>query len=609
MPTVERVEGLPSASAYQAPVSDLVAIPIDKAVRLAAPSGAEVALVKSTGRSDAVAFGRVPQMDTTTWAQPTSNTIRISVTSTGAKALRVGVRLVSGVHYQIASWGPSDLSAVVMQTGGSPSVNELVWTGITPGETQEIVITRLEPAPNSWGVDVARISHFDADVLSTSSTFTPSIYGESQSAYCQVDVACVLDLLTPTQQQVALGGTRGVMLLLLTYSTGQTFYCTGTLLNTARNPEAIVITANHCIAGDDGAETLVGLTTLYFFSRPVCGSTALANYVQVVSTGTTLWHSLLLDSALLKIDQLPPSPASYEGWNANDNIDIGDYLLAVHHPRGDVKKASLADLAGTVTVPATIGPVTYPAGTFYLVNWDFGIVEPGSSGSGIFTGNEAGTSLQLRGTLTGGSATCSKTKAATFYSKLSNIYPFIRSYLEQPDVPPPPPPPPPPTGGKVQVIEYYNASINHYFITPNSVEIGLLGKPPFQAWQPTGLSFLAYSQSSPPVGTVGVCRFFNDHFLGISTHFYAPHGLGCEQVLAGFPDWTIEDPQLFYAHLPDTSGNCPVGDLPVYRLFNNGKGGAPNHRFTTDYSVRQQMIAQGYTPEGAGVGVGWCATQ
>src|SRR6185437_12435444 len=121
--------------------------------------------------------------------------------------------------------------------------------------------------------------------------------------------------------------------------------------------------------------------------------------------------------------------------------------------------------------------------------------------------------------------------------------------------------------------------------------------------------FEAYSQSSHPAGTTGVCRFFNDHFLGVSTHFYAPHGLGCEQVMSGFPDWTMEDPQLFYAHLPDAAGNCPVGDLPVYRLFNNGQGGAPNHRFTTDFSVRQQMIARGYTPEGAGVGVGWCATQ
>lgn len=165
-------------------------------------------------------------------------------------------------------------------------------------------------------------------------------------------------------------------------------------------------------------------------------------------------------------------------------------------------------------------------------------------------------------------------------------------------------------GAKVSVIEYFNAALNHYFITPNAVEIALLGKPPFEAWQPTGLAFSAYAPAGAPAGTVGVCRFFNDHFLGVSTHFYAPHGLGCEQTLAQFPDWSLEDPQLFNASLPDAAtGNCPSGQVPVYRLFNNGMGGAPNHRFTVDPAVRQQMVDRGYTPEGAGIGVGWCAPQ
>ncbi len=165
-------------------------------------------------------------------------------------------------------------------------------------------------------------------------------------------------------------------------------------------------------------------------------------------------------------------------------------------------------------------------------------------------------------------------------------------------------------GAKVSVIEFFNASLNHYFITSNAVEISLLGKPPFEAWQPTGLAFGAYAPTGAPAGTVAVCRFFNDHFLGVSTHFYAPHGLGCEQTLAQFPDWSLEDAQLFNASLPDaTTGSCPSGQIPVYRLFNNGMGGAPNHRFTVDPAVRQQMIDKGYTPEGFGIGVGWCAPQ
>jgi cytochrome c553 len=165
------------------------------------------------------------------------------------------------------------------------------------------------------------------------------------------------------------------------------------------------------------------------------------------------------------------------------------------------------------------------------------------------------------------------------------------------------------TGTKVAVTEYYNATLNHYFITPNTTEIALLGKPPFQEWQPTGLSFAAYAKTNPPAGTAGVCRFYNDHFLGVSTHFYAPHGLGCEATISQFPDWTLEDPLLFYANLPTAEGNCPAGTIPVYRMYNNAMGGAPNHRFTTDATVRQQLINAGYTAEGYGIGVGWCAQQ
>lgn len=91
-----------------------------------------------------------------------------------------------------------------------------------------------------------------------------------------------------------------------------------------------------------------------------------------------------------------------------------------------------------------------------------------------------------------------------------------------------------------------------------------------------------------------------------SSHFYAPRGLGCESTIAGFPDWTLEDDKLFAALLPDASGACPAATLPVYRLYNNGQGGAPNHRFVTSLDDRQTMLGQGWIAEGAGIGVGMC---
>jgi hypothetical protein len=160
----------------------------------------------------------------------------------------------------------------------------------------------------------------------------------------------------------------------------------------------------------------------------------------------------------------------------------------------------------------------------------------------------------------------------------------------------------------VTVVEYHHALFDHYFITPVPDEIALLDArtPPFQDWSRTGFSFSAYMNATAPVGSVAICRFFNDHFAPKSSHFYAAHGFGCEATLALFPDWGLEDDKLFNTMLPDTNGVCPAGTIPVYRLYNNGMGAAPNHRFVTSLAERQKMIDLGFVPEGAGIGVGMC---
>jgi hypothetical protein len=167
------------------------------------------------------------------------------------------------------------------------------------------------------------------------------------------------------------------------------------------------------------------------------------------------------------------------------------------------------------------------------------------------------------------------------------------------------------TGGSsatVSVVEYRNSLFDHYFITTVATEITLLDAhaPPFQDWSRTGFSFNAYVNATAPASSVAICRFFNSTFAPKSSHFYAPHGLGCEATIAGFPDWGLEDDKLFNTMLPDGSGNCPAGTIPVYRLYNNGMGGAPNHRFVTSLAERQNMLNQGFVAEGNGIGVGMC---
>jgi hypothetical protein len=95
-----------------------------------------------------------------------------------------------------------------------------------------------------------------------------------------------------------------------------------------------------------------------------------------------------------------------------------------------------------------------------------------------------------------------------------------------------------------------------------------------------------------------VCRFFSTSFGERSSHFYTPFANECA-IVKNSHDWQFEG-EVFNIPVPDTNGACPAGTVPVYRLYNDGQGAAPNHRYTTDLAVRADMIAHGWIPEGYG---------
>ncbi len=154
---------------------------------------------------------------------------------------------------------------------------------------------------------------------------------------------------------------------------------------------------------------------------------------------------------------------------------------------------------------------------------------------------------------------------------------------------------PPPTS--VPLIEYFHAGFGHYFITSIREEINKLDNGTFAGWARTGLQFNAYA--TPNGNSVPVCRFFSAAFAPKSSHFYSPFYLECFARRED-PAWTSESFDAFDIAVPAADGSCAAGLTPVYRLYNNGQGGAPNHRYTTDLNVRAQMISQGWSPEGLG---------
>jgi len=163
---------------------------------------------------------------------------------------------------------------------------------------------------------------------------------------------------------------------------------------------------------------------------------------------------------------------------------------------------------------------------------------------------------------------------------------------------------PPPA--KVQAFEYYNAALNHYFVTVNAQEIHDLDTGVHPGWVRTGYYFFVWNQVAS--NTSPVCRYYIPPGYGDS-HFFSASPQECADTGSKFPQLEEETSAAFYVTLPDAStGACPSGDVPVYRLWNNRADS--NHRYTTSPNVKSTMLAQGYVAEGYGPdAVAMCAPQ
>lgn len=148
----------------------------------------------------------------------------------------------------------------------------------------------------------------------------------------------------------------------------------------------------------------------------------------------------------------------------------------------------------------------------------------------------------------------------------------------------------------VDVIEYYNASQDHYFVSSLQDDISALDSGRLKGWVRTGRIFAAYP--APSATASPVCRFYIPPAQGDS-HFYSASAVECAQTAAKFPTFIEESPSVMYIDLPDaTTGACPAGDIPVYRVWDNRAD--TNHRYTTDPAVRAQMVMKGWIAEGYG---------
>jgi hypothetical protein len=188
--------------------------------------------------------------------------------------------------------------------------------------------------------------------------------------------------------------------------------------------------------------------------------------------------------------------------------------------------------------------------------------------------------------------------------ELDDLAAYLGTYVAGPIITPPADP--------VMAVEYFHAEFNHYFVTILPAELAALDSGTQSGWTRTGKRFYAWkSAADAPAAASPVCRFYIPPAQGDS-HFYSASPAECATVDAQFPTFDYESPEVMYVLLPDAAtGACPGVTAPVFRLWNDpaSRGRTDNnHRFTTDTTTWEQMLAAGSVREGYGPnGVGMCA--
>lgn len=575
-------------------------------IDLAAPTAAEAAPMKSynaasgagrdgKGHPLAIGFGRelpatartVPLAELTWIAAPDgSRTARIEVASAGAAALRVALVLPAAHPDLSVRFAGSAANAQVFGDYPVNAIAEeavrsgLFWSPVLAGDTATIEIHAAADASISdVTLQIPRVSHqlvTGADLLSPSAIAMKAT-GIGAAGACEIDIACV----TPASQAV-LNLAKAVARLLFVGIDGRSYLCSGALLNDSiQSFTPYLHSANHCL---ESAGVARSLNTFWFYEAATCNSKATPPYVQLTGGAMLLGRSPDRDWSIVRLLDTPPAGVQFAAWRA-EAVPVGTAVATIHHPEGDLKKWSV----GTSTDDFLIDDA-YVYGNFTEIIWNSGVTEPGSSGAPLLTLAPGGAYYEIRGGLYAGAAACNALKAPDYFSELQSALPVMRQYLT-PDAANP--------LGLVVATEFYNRTLDHYFLTTNPVEINNLDTGATVGWERTGLRFLVYDNPAP--GTSPVCRFYRAAAYGDS-HFYSASPTECAATAAAHPvDWIYESSNVFYVQLPDTAtGACPAGTRPVYRFF---RSATTNHRYTYEIVVRNELAASpDWTAEGYGPG-------
>jgi lysyl endopeptidase len=276
--------------------------------------------------------------------------------------------------------------------GAYTSINNnsdrILGTDLIMGESA--IIEYFEPSSvfGQGSLLISTIVHGYRDISLHDNTMIKAL---NDSGDCNRDIKCLTD-----PEPLWVNESNSVALIIVNGDGA----CTGTLINnTAQDGRPYFLTANHCLSNP--------ATWAFRFKwiSPVPDCATIANSPEML--GATQFQTLngavlratnqASDFALVEITNLNLPLAQdwglfYSGWDKTGSAVTG--AIGIHHPSGDIMKYAKEN--NTLIQMAD--------GMWEVSNWDEGVTEPGSSGSGLWDLNH-----HLIGQLYGGGAACNGT--------------------------------------------------------------------------------------------------------------------------------------------------------------------------------------------------------
>ena len=356
---------------------------------------------------------------------------RYAIKSESAAGIRLHFQNVAVDEGEIWVYDMARRKSYGPYTGAGPNGSGEFWTPTATGDTVVVEYDSSKPDVQIPPFVISEIGHVAAKEDVDAIFADGPVLQISGNLCTELDVSCYADWQ---------GKSSGVTLYAFAQG-GILYACNGTLLNDTRNDfTPYFLTAAHCVSDPATAQSM---EFVWDYQSSGCGgwfpADADQSRLSLLSPSgpvpTTVGAQLLVtgavtngDYTLLKLNSLPNMGLDFYGWDAGDDVAIGSPVTAVHHPGPDAARIAFGFRGQDQDTVIQTGPTSstiLDAASYYQVGVTYGHVEPGSSGSPLFSQDG-----RLVGTLTSiPAALCPADPFPAQYFRFAKAYPQLAQYL------------------------------------------------------------------------------------------------------------------------------------------------------------------------------------